>query len=74
MMTDMTRSRLIQVWLTGVALVIAAGIALGASVTIGTGAILAALCLLPAAILFKWWPDRQPQIVADMLHGRERRP
>lgn len=73
MLTDMTRSRLIQVWFTAVALVIVAGIALGASVTIGTGAILLALCLVPPAIIMKLWPGRQPQTIAEVLHDTERR-
>ena len=73
MLTDMTRSRLIQLWFTAVALVIVAGIALGASMSISTAAILLALCLVPPAIVMKLWPGRQSQTVADVLHGSERR-
>jgi len=73
MLTDMTRSRLIQIWFTAVALVIVAGIALGASVTVGTGAILLALCLAPPAIVLRLWPDRRPQTIAEVLHDAEGR-
>ena len=73
MLTDMTRSRLIQIWLTAVALVIVAGIALGASVTMGTGALLLALCVAPPAIILTLWPRRQPQTIAEVLHDAEAR-
>jgi len=73
MLADMTRSKLIQLWFTSVALIIVAGIALGASVTFGTGAILVALCLVPPAILLKLWPGKQPRTIAEVLHDTERR-
>ena len=73
MLTDMTRSRLIQIWFTAVALVIVAGIALGASMSMSTAAILLALCLVPPAIVMKLWPSRQPQTIAEVLHDSERR-
>jgi hypothetical protein len=73
MLTDMTRSRLLQIWFTAVALVVVAGLALGASVTIGTGLILLALCLVPPAIVLKLWPGKQAQTVNDVLHGTEQR-
>jgi hypothetical protein len=73
MLADMTRSRLIQLWFTAVALVIVAGIALGASMSISTTAILLALCLVPPAIVLKLWPARQPQTIAEVLHDSERR-
>jgi hypothetical protein len=73
MLTDMTRSRLLQIWFTAVALVVVAGLALGASVTVGTGLILLALCLVPPAIVLKLWPGKQAQTVNDVLHGTEQR-
>ena len=73
MLTDMTRSRLIQIWFTAVALVIVAGIALGASMSMSTAAILLALCLVPPAIVMKLWPGKQAQTAAEVLHGSERR-
>ena len=67
MLTDMTRSRVIQVWFATVALIVVASLALGASVTISTGALLVALCLVPPAIIMKLWPGRQPQTVGEVL-------
>ena len=71
MMKDMTRSRLIQVWFAAVALVIVASVALGAAVTIGTGAMLLALCLVPPAIILMLWPGVQTPTIAEVLHDAE---
>ena len=73
MFNDITRSRLLQIWFASVALIAVAGFALGASVTLGTGAILLALCLVPPAIIMKLWPGVQPQTIAQVLHDTERR-
>jgi hypothetical protein len=73
MLKDMTRSRLIQAWFAGVALVVVAGVAFGAAVTVGTGAMLLALSLVPPAIVLLLWPGVQPLTAADVLHGRDRR-
>jgi hypothetical protein len=73
MLRNMTRSKVIQVWFTIVALVVAAGIALGASVTVGTGVMLLALGLVPPAIVLALWPGVQPPTVAEMLRDGERR-
>jgi predicted cobalt transporter CbtA len=73
MFSNVTRSRLLQIWFTAAALVVAAGIALGVSVTITTGAILLALCLVAPAIVLKLWPDMPSQTIAEVLHDTERR-
>jgi hypothetical protein len=73
MFNDMTRSRLLQIWFTAVVLLVVAGFALGASVTMGTGAILLALCLVPPAMIIKLWPSSQPQTIAQVLHQTERK-
>jgi hypothetical protein len=44
MLRNTTRSRVIQVWFAAVALVVVAGVAFGAAVTVGTGAMLFASC------------------------------
>jgi len=72
MLKDMTRSRLIQVWFAAVTLVVVAGVALGAAVTIGTGAMLLALCLAPPAIILMLWPSVQAPTIAEVLHDAER--
>jgi hypothetical protein len=73
MFNDITRSRLLQIWFTAVALIAVAGFALGASMTFSTGAILLALCLVPPAIIMKLWPGAQPETIAQVLHDTERR-
>jgi hypothetical protein len=73
MLTEMTRSRLLQLWFAAVALIVLASLALGASMTFGTAAILLALCLVPPAIVLKLWPGKQSQTANDVLHGIERR-
>jgi len=72
MLNDFTRARLIQVWLALVGLVVTAGYAVGASVTVGTAAVLFALCLVPPAITMILWPDEQLQTADEMLRGDDR--
>jgi hypothetical protein len=64
---------LIQVWFAAVALVVVAGVAFGAAVTVSTGAMLLALSLVPPAIVLLLWPGVQPLTAAEVLHGRDRR-
>jgi hypothetical protein len=73
MLNDMTRAKLIQFWFGAVVLIAVAGIASGASVSIGTGAMLVALCLVPPTILLFLWPGVQPATAAEVLHGIDRR-
>jgi hypothetical protein len=73
MLNDMTRSNVIQVWFVAVALVVAAAVVFGASMTVGTGIMLLALCLVPPAIVVVKWPGAQPQTAAEVLHNTDRR-
>ena len=73
MLKDMSRSRVIQVWFAAIALIVATGAAFGVSVTLGTGALLLALCLVPPAILLMLWPRVPPPTVAELLHDADRR-
>jgi hypothetical protein len=73
MLKEMTRSRLIQVWFAAVALGVVAGVAFGAAVTVGTGAMLLALSLVPPAIVLLVWPGVEPLTAAEVLHSRDRR-
>lgn len=74
MLNDMTRSRAIQVWFAAVLLIVVAGIALGVSMTIGTGVMLVALCFVPPAIVWVLWPGVPPPTVGEVLRGVDRRP
>ena len=71
---ETTRSRVIQMWFATVLLVVTASLVLGANVTVGTGALLLALCLVPPGIVVILWPGAQPQTIAEVLHDTERRP
>lgn len=73
MLKHMSRSRAIQVWFAAVALIVAAGIALGAAMTLGTGAMLLALCLVPPAMILLLWPGIEHPTIAEVLHDAERR-
>ena len=56
----LTRLKVIQIWFAVVLLVGVAAVALGASVTIGTGALLLAMCLIPPAVVLLLWPSDSP--------------
>ena len=73
MLKNITRSKLIQISLVAVALLVAAGVAMGATVTVGTGALLVAGCLVPPAIVFMLWPGVETQTAGDVLRGDDRR-
>jgi hypothetical protein len=69
----MTRSRVIQIWFAAVAMIVVAGIAFGAQVTVGTGAMLLALCLVPPVLVVMLWPGVQPPTIAEVLHDAEQK-
>jgi len=73
MLKNVTRSRLVQVWFAVVVLMVAIGAASGVAVTVGTGAVLLILSLVPAAIVLLLWPGVQPQTASEVLHGGNRR-
>lgn len=73
MLNDVTRSGVIQSWFVAVTLVAAAGIALGTSITVSTGALLVTLSVVPPAIVLLLWPGPQPATAADVLYGADRR-
>ncbi len=68
----MTRIRLLQVWFAAVALAVIGVVAFGVTVTVGTGAMLLVLSLVPAAIVLLLWPGVQPRTAADVLYDRDR--
>ena len=73
MLRDFTRMKLIQIWFAAVLLIAVTSLALGARITVGTGAILLFLCLVPPAMVMKLWPGIQQPSAADVLSGRDRR-
>lgn len=73
MLKAVTRSGVIQSWFVAVTLVAVASIALGASITVSTGAVLLALIAVPPTIVLMLWPKPQPATAADVLYGADRR-
>ena len=67
------RSTVIQVWFAAVALVVVSAVAFGVTVTIGTGVMLLAFCLVPPAIIVMLWPEGPPPTVAEVIHSTDRR-
>ena len=68
MLKHMTHAKAIAIWFSAVALVVVAGIALGVAVTIGTGALLLAMCLVPPLLVVMLWPTGGPATIAEVLH------
>ena len=73
MLKDMTRAKVIQIWLALVAAAVVASVVLGARVTVSTAAMLVAISLVPPAIVLLLWPGVQPPTAADVLHDVDRR-
>jgi hypothetical protein len=42
-------------------------------VTVSTGVMLVALCLVPPAIVLMVWPGVQPRTASEVLHDADRR-
>ena len=73
MKKNLTRSRVIQIWFAAVLLIVVACIAFGVGVTIGTGAMLLVMSLVPPAVVLLLWPGAQPPTIGEVLRGAERR-
>ena len=73
MLKARTLSKPIQIWFATVALIMVAAAALGVSVTVGTGAMLVALSLIPLAIVLLLLPGIRSKTAADVLYGIDRR-
>jgi hypothetical protein len=69
----LTRLKVIQVWFAAVLLVGVAAIAFGAAVTIGTGAVLLAMCLVPPAVVLVVWPSDDASTMAEAIRDAKSR-
>jgi hypothetical protein len=72
MPTQMTRSRLIQMWFALVVFVVVAAVAFDAAVTVSTAAMLFALALTPAVLVLLLWPGVQLPTASEVLHSSDR--
>jgi len=68
MLKHMTRTKLIVIWFAAVALVVVSMIAFGVAMTIGTGALLLAMSLVPPLLVVMLWPTGGPPTIAEVLH------
>jgi hypothetical protein len=73
MMKNLTRSRVIQFWFAAVFLIVVSCVAFGAAMTIGTGAMLLVMSLVPPSVVLLLWPGAQPLTIGEVLRGPERR-
>jgi hypothetical protein len=71
MLRHLTRAKVIQIWFGGAALIVAASLAFGAEMTVGTGVMLAAFCIVLPAIILMVWPGGEQRTVAEVLHHAE---
>jgi hypothetical protein len=72
-MKDLTRTRLIGIWFSAVLVVVVAAMAFGATVTIGTGVLLLAMCLVPPVLVWTFWRTGSPPTIAEVIHDAEQR-
>ena len=69
----MTRSRVIQTWFAAVLLLAVAAMVLGPSMTIGTAALLLAMCLIPPVVVFMLWPSDKASTLAETIRDAKLR-
>ena len=73
MLSNMTRTRVIQVWFAAVALVVVTAVAFGAEMKVSTGGMLLTLSLVPPLIVFLLWPPAQTLTAGDVIRGTDHR-
>lgn len=70
---QITRSNVILTWFAVVLLVAVAALALGVAVTIGTAALLLAMCLVPPAVVVLLWPSDDALTMAEAIRDAKSR-
>ena len=73
MLKHMTRSKLLTIWFSAVVVVVVSVIALGVAVSVDTGVLLLAMCLVPPLLVMMLWPTGGPQTIAEVLHDAQER-
>jgi hypothetical protein len=69
MLNNLTKAKLIWAWFGVVALLIAAIVVFGVSMTLATGMLLVAMCLVPPGIILMLWPHGPQPSVGDILRN-----
>ncbi len=70
---NVTRSRVIQIWFAVVVLGAGAALALGVAVTLGTAALLLAMCLVPPGVVLMMWPADDTSTLAETIEDAKSR-
>ena len=73
MLSNMTRTRVIQVWFAAVAVVVVAAVAFGAQVNATSVGMLLTLSLVPPLMVFLLWPEAQGVTAGDVMRGTDHR-
>jgi hypothetical protein len=63
----------IQTWFAAVLLLAVAAMVLGPSMTIGTAALLLAMCLIPPVVVFMLWPSDKASTLAETIRDAKLR-
>jgi len=70
MLNDLTRSKVIRIWFVTVALVIAAALVYGVTLTIGRWGLVLAMCLVPPVMVYMLWSGPPTQSMKEMLYDK----
>jgi len=73
MLNDITRNQVVGVWFAAVAVIIAAVVAMGVSVGIGTAAVLLTACVVPPGIVFALWRGAPTETIGEVLYAENAR-
>jgi hypothetical protein len=69
MLKDLTRRKSILAWFAVVALTVVVMVAFGVTMTLSTGLMLGALCLVPPGIIVVLWPSAPSPTIAQILRN-----
>ena len=69
----LSRANVIQIWFAAMVLAGIAAIALGASVSVGTGVVLVAMCFVPPAIVLMLWRSDSASTMAEAIQDAKTR-
>ena len=71
MLKDISRARLVGMWIAAIVAVGACSVFLGAGLTVGNGELLLVACLVPPAVMLLVWRGAPPT-VAELLYSVEK--
>ena len=72
MLKGISRARLVGAWFATVGVMIATRVVSGATITISSGGLWLAACVVPPAVMWLVWRDASPVTLAALLHSVNR--